>query len=165
MKYLSLYSAILLSLNVFGQDDFVNVGQEIPTFNISLDSGQVISSTSLKGKVTFINFFATWCGPCVAELPLIDISVWGKYKSNPNFKMLVIGRGHTDSEVKEFKATHHFNLPMYPDANKEIYSLFATKYIPRSYIIDKSGKVVYTSSGYEKNEFDKMLNVLDKLLK
>jgi peroxiredoxin len=165
MKNLFLFSAILLSLNVFGQDDVVKVGQEIPTFNISLDNGQIISSASIKGKVTFINFFATWCVPCVAELPIIDNKVWEKYKSNTNFNMLVIGRGHTDSEVQAFKAKHHFDLPMYPDKSKEIYSLFATQYIPRNYIIDKSGKVIYASIGYEKNEFDKMLDILEKLLK
>lgn len=160
-----LIVVMLLSISVAGQDDLVKVGQQIPSFNIVLQNGQKISATSLKGKVVHINFFATWCGPCLAELPEIQEKVWKKYKSNPNFRMLVIGRDHDESVVQAFKAKHKFNLPMYPDKSKVIYSLFATQYIPRNYLIDQTGKVVYASIGYSPDEFKKMLHELDELLK
>lgn len=165
MKHLFLFSAILLSLVAVGQDDIVKVGQRIPTFNITLGNGQTISSSSLDQKVILINFFATWCGPCLAELPVLEDRVWKKYKADPNFSLLVIGRDHSDSVVQAFKTKYHFDLPMYPDKGKEIYSLFAAKYIPRNYIIDKSGKIVYASMGFEQKEFEKMLAILDELLK
>lgn len=164
LKHLLLILIVFLSLDVSAQNDIIKVGQQIPSFEISLPNGETINSTSLKGKVVFINFFATWCGPCLEELPVLEDKVWKKYKSNEKFQLFVIGRNHTDAVVEAFKTKHHFDLPMYPDKGKLIYSLFATKYIPRNYIIDKNGKVVYASIGYDLEEFKKMLKVLEKLL-
>ncbi len=165
MKFTYLLFALIFSITSFAQSEIISVGATVPDFKIIMENGEVVPSNSLKGKVIFINFFATWCVPCMAELPVLQTKVWDKYKTNTNFTMLVIGREHSDSVVQAFKAKYNFTLPFYPDKTRAIYNQFTTKYIPRNYIIDKAGKVVYSSIGYEKEEFDKMLLTLEKLLK
>ena len=165
MKIIILIVFTFFSIHLIAQTNDIQLGQKVPAFTINVDSGKTININQLKGKIVFINFFATWCVPCMAELPILQRNVWDKYNKNPNFKMLVIGRGHIEKEVQNFKAKYNFTLPMYPDETKKIYSLFATKYIPRNYIIDKSGVVVYTSIAYDKEEFAKMLVLLETLLK
>ena len=160
--------AILLTTKIFGQyegTNIVNVGDQMPSFKIVLQNGEIINSSSFKGKVVLINFFATWCGPCLRELPELEKKVWEKHKSNPKFKLLEIARDQSESVIQPFKAKHKFDFPMYPDISKIIYSLFATQYIPRNYIVDETGKIVYSSVSYSPEEFDKMVSVLDNLLK
>ncbi|MDO7847214.1 TlpA disulfide reductase family protein [Hymenobacter sp. M29] len=152
---------LLVSSPAFCQD--LAVGQHLPAFTVSNDQ-QTIKSMDLKGKVVLINFFATWCGPCMQELPQMQ-QFWATHKSNKNLVVLVIGREHTQSEITAFKAKKGFELPMYPDENRTVYSLFATQYIPRNYLIDAKGKIAYTSVGFEQGEFNKMLSKIDELLK
>ena len=67
-------------------------------------------------------------------------------------------------EVKAFKIANKYEFPVFADPERAIYNLFAKQYIPRNYIIDKNGVVVYTSQGYSEEEFQQMLNILDKLI-
>jgi len=164
MRQLFLFSILLSTLAASAQDDILKKGQSIPEFTIVSETGK-IEPSSLKQKVVLINFFATWCGPCLSELPVLQAKVWEKYKNNKNFVLLVVGRDHTDAEVQAFKKKYNFDLPMYPDKGKTVYSLFATKYIPRNYLIDKNGKIVYTSMGYVEKDLEEMLAKLDELLK
>ncbi|MDN3693441.1 TlpA disulfide reductase family protein [Chryseobacterium tructae] len=138
--------------------------QALPDFSILTEKG-LLKSSDLKGKVVLINFFATWCGPCLQELPHLQSEVWDKYKNNSQFSLLVIGREHSQREIEAFKIKKGYNLPMYADEKRSVYSLFAKEYIPRNYIINKEGKVVYTSVSYDEEEFKNMLNKLTELLK
>jgi len=78
--------------------------------------------------------------------------------------MMVIGRGHDQKEVDTFKNEQGLSFPMYGDKDKVIYTKFATRYIPRNYIIDTDGEIVYASQGFTKEEFEKMIDLLVMLI-
>ena len=161
MKHFIFILLLLVSFPGFCQD--LGVGQPLPAFTVSNDQ-QTIKSGDLKGKVVLINFFATWCGPCLQELPQMQ-KLWATHKNNKNLVILVIGREHSQNEITTFKAKKGFDLPMYPDEKRLVYSLFATQFIPRNYLIDAKGTIAYTSVGFGQDEFNKMLSKIDELLR
>ena len=165
MKKLLIFFFLFSALQSQAQIDKIKIGDSMPAFTFTNENGEVIDSKTLKNKVVLINFFATWCGPCLAELPFLQQSVWEKYKDNQNFVLLVIGRGHTLQEVKAFKIKKKFTFAFHPDKDKQIYNLFATQYIPRNYLINQNGKVIYTSMGFEENEFEAMLSKIKSIIK
>ena len=143
----------LLALVVRAQDesgDLVKEGQQMPAFTIVSDNGTQVPSSSLKGKVILVNFFATWCPPCQKELAEVQKTLWPKYKDNKDFALLVIGREHTDAELQK---------------NRAIYGAFAKNLIPRSYLVDKTGKVVYATKGYSDEEFAELMKKIEAALK
>lgn len=162
MKKTLIILSFLVNIFTFGQE--IRENQSLPKFSIKTEKG-ILKSSDLKGKIVLINFFATWCGPCMKELPFLQKEVWEKYKDNKKFSLLVIGREHSQSEITEFKAKKGFSLPIYPDEGRSVYSLFAKEYIPRNYIVDAKGNIVYTSISFDEAEFKKMVNKLDGLLK
>ncbi|GAB3652537.1 hypothetical protein GCM10027594_27090 [Hymenobacter agri] len=161
-NYWFLGLLLLCSLRSFGQAPEVQVGQVAPAFTVQNDAGTV-RSADLKGKIVLINFFATWCGPCMQELPHVQ-ELQQRYHNNSKFALLVIGREHSQAEITAFKTQKKFDLPFYPDEKRTVYSLFASEYIPRNYLLDAEGRVVYTSVGFSQVEFDKMAGKIAELL-
>ncbi len=156
---------ISLTLPGFGQNyDVVQKGQKVPEFTINLKDGSQVNIADYEGKIVLINFFATWCGPCLKEMPFLQKDVWEKFGDKDNFKLLAIGRGHDLGEVTSFKESRKLEFPVYGDKDKSIYGKFATGYIPRNYIIDANGKIVYSSVGFSEEEFEKMLDLLERLI-
>ena len=151
----------LLALVVRAQDesgDLVKEGQQMPAFTIVNDNGTQV-------KVILVNFFATWCPPCQKELAEVQKTLWPKYKDNKDFALLVIGREHTDAELQKYNEKKGFTFPLYPDKNRAIYGAFAKNLIPRSYLVDKTGKVVYATKGYSDEEFAELMKKIEAALK
>jgi peroxiredoxin len=141
------------------------IGQNAPAFTCKTVDGKSFDISKLKGKIVMINFFATWCGPCNMELPVLEKNVWTKYKGNKNFELIIIGREHSDKEVKDFVTKKSFSMPFAADPERKIYSLYATQFIPRNVIIGKDGRIIFQGQGYSPEEFKKIEELLAENLK
>jgi len=141
--------------------NYPTVGNPAPNFSFELEKGKTQFLSEYNNKTVYLVFFATWCSPCRAELPHVQKEIWEKYGSDDRFKMLVIGREHTRDELDKFVKENHFTFPVVPDSSREIFSQFAPQEIPRSYLIDKSGKIVKISVGFDKNDFNVMKKMIE----
>ncbi len=103
------------------------------------------SLAALKGKVVLLNFWATWCPPCRAEMPAIQ-KLWDKTKDRP-FAIVAISSGEASVEVAGFIAQNGYSYPVYLDKSGEIGSAFGVRSIPTTYIVDKQGKVIAGTVG------------------
>jgi len=130
-----------------------------PLFTATTLDGKEISIEKLKGKVILINYFATWCGPCLKEMPYIESEIYKKI-DDEDFVLVCIGREHTAEELVKFKEEKGFDLPIAPDPKREIYSKYAKMMIPRNFVIGRDGKVIYQHIGFEMEEFENMVKVI-----
>ena len=101
-----------------------------------------------------MSLFATWCGPCQLELAEIEKTLWAEYKDNKDFVLLVIGREHTDEQLRAYNERKKFTFPLYPDPKREVFSLFAEKSIPRAIFSIKKEKPFILPSGMRKKNLD-----------
>jgi peroxiredoxin len=143
--------------------DIIFVGDKAPVFSATTLNGETFDVAQLKGKVIYLNFFATWCGPCMKELPHVEDKIWKSIKDT-DFVMLVIGREHNREELQKFREQKGFTFPMAADPEREIYSQFARQNIPRNLVIDKTGKVIYSKHGFTEKAFDEMIQLIKKNL-
>ncbi len=140
------------------------LGSAMPEFALESSVYGKVSSADLKGKVVLINLFATWCGPCQKELAEVKDILWPKFKDNAAFRMIVIGREHTDADLQKYNEKKGFTFPLYPDPKRETYSKFADMTIPRTYLYNNEGKLIYSSIGYSEAEFGKLLKAIEGAL-
>ncbi|HCE57288.1 MAG TPA: protein-disulfide isomerase [Prolixibacteraceae bacterium] len=166
-QLLLAFIILFVSFSLAAQDEFtlVKVGDTAPDFSFSTENGQTKKLSELKGKVVWINFFATWCGPCRQELPHLQKEVYDKLKSNKNFELIILGREHSWAEINKFKTDNKFNMPFYPDTGRKVFSLYAKQNIPRNFVIGKDGKIAVTSTGFTEKEFAEIISKVEGLLK
>ena len=148
----------------YSQTTRVKVGDAAPDFTCQTTSGSVFSLSKAKGKVVLVNFFATWCGPCMAEMPHLDKEVFQKLGNRADFDLIALGREHSAAELEKFVKEKKFSLPIASDPKREIYGKYATQYIPRNFVIGKDGRVRFSSVGYTEKDFQELVETIQKEL-
>ena len=161
-KMVLVFTMLVMCLSLQAQE--LKVGDALPKFELQSSVYGHIKSADLKGKVVLVTLFATWCGPCQKELAEVQTTLWLKYKDNKDFVVLVIGREHTDEDLKKYNERKKFAFPLFPDPKREVFSLFAEKSIPRSYLFNKEGKLIYSSVGYTPEEFSELMKMIEEAL-
>lgn len=171
MRTKIVFSILLLFASTFvtAQDDIekstlLKKGDRMPAFTAEALSGESVSSGKLTGKVILINFWATWCGPCRAEFPLLQKDIYDSIK-DPDFLVMAISRGEVADTVRKFIDRNKYTFPIYVDKEAKVYNLFANKYIPRNFVIGKDGKIKWVSTGFQKEEFYEMVGLIKEELK
>ncbi len=124
-----------------------------PNFSWKDAAGKQTDFESFRGKVTLLNFWATWCGPCKRELP--DLIALSKELADKNIKILGISvdrGGDVLNSVKSF--TEEYGIPyQIVIANDELVEAFGNVYaIPTSFVVDQQGKIVQTLVGIRSKE-------------
>jgi len=139
------------------------VGQMVPDFQLTTIAGEQFDIQRMKGRTVLINFFATWCAPCMAEMPHLQKEIWEKFKSD-SFVVIAVGREQSAKDLSKFNAEKGFTFLMAADPKREVYSKFAKAYIPRNCLIDKTGKIVYQSIGFNKDEFEELKATIQRTI-
>lgn len=124
-------------------------------------SGKIVSLSSLKGKVVFINFWATWCPPCIHEMPSIN-ELKQSFKGNDDIIFLMVDVDNNIQKSTAFMEDNKYDLNVYVPAS-EIPSNYLAGSIPTTVILDKNGDMVARMEGgrdYKNPEIIKALNEL-----
>ena len=118
----------------------VKAGDTAPDFSITTDRGKTITATNFGGKVLVLHFWASWCGPCVDEVP--SINEFQKKVADSGVVVLGVSVDTNENAYRKFLDKYQvaFQTARDPDAN--ISTSYGTFKYPETYIIDRSGKVV-----------------------
>ncbi len=124
------------------------------------EEGHIFDFESVKGKVVFINFWATWCPPCIAEMPSIQ-GLYTDYKDKVEF-LLVTNDPY--SEINKFLEENNYDFKILRPVTFNT-SVFDVSTIPRTFLIDKTGTIIIDETGAANWNSDKVRLVIDSLLK
>ncbi|MDA3778707.1 MAG: TlpA disulfide reductase family protein [Bacteroidales bacterium] len=137
----------------------IEVGQMAPDFSFVSNNGDSINISDFKGKIVFVNFFATSCPICMKEMPYLEKDIYEKFKDE-DFVLLSFGRGHSVEDIEKFYQKWEYGFSISPDSERDIYSLFANKYIPRNIILDKTGKIIFQKTGFDQKDINKITELI-----
>jgi len=151
-----------LVTNLFASAAERMVGKPAPAFELPTLAGSPFKLSDQAGKIVVLDFWATWCGPCVAALPKINETT-AKYKEK-GVVFQAVNQGEEASIIKEFMAAQKLEVPVILDLEGKVGTLFKVEGIPQTVIIDKSGKIQVVHVGAGPAIGEQLAKELDELL-
>lgn len=147
-------------------DDYARnhkVVESLPDYNYRDTSGNIIALSGLKNKVVFANYWATWCPPCLAEMPSMN-KLYMRFKNNPNIVFIMVDTDNDLPRSIAYMKANHYSLPLYTAVDKFPDALLDGT-IPTTLIFGKDGKLKYKHTGaadYNSSNFEEFLEKLVK---
>jgi peroxiredoxin len=175
LRSLSLVLILLVNivLTAEGQkDDFfskmrinpIKGNRKAPDFSLKDLNGRKVEIRQYKGKIIFLNFWATWCGPCKEEMPSLE--VLHRQFTGENFVLLTISVDYEGLKpVQGFVDKSHYTFPVLLDPNGETLDLFEVKGIPTTFIIDRNGMMIGRAIGPRDWKSPEVLSLINLLVK
>ncbi|MEO0996784.1 MAG: TlpA disulfide reductase family protein [Pseudomonadota bacterium] len=138
-------------------------GQQAPDFSLQSFSGETLSLSGYRGDVVMINFWATWCGPCRQEMPILD-ELYSRY-SRAGFQLLGVNIDDEPERAKDMLRELGVSFPVVFDNRKEVSDLYSVQAMPLSVMVDREGLVRYVHYGYKPGYEDKYLDQIRELIR
>ena len=131
-------------------------------FDFADENGNIRNTSSLRGKVVFINFWASWCPPCRAEFPSIE-TLYSQFKDNPDVFFLTINEDSDLAKGRAYLDNENFSVPMYQsisNVSSEVYS----GTLPTTLVLDKEGVIRYHHTGIANYASGKFIRQMAELI-
>ncbi len=138
-------------------------GQAAPDFALKSSTGENLRLSEYRGDVVMINFWATWCGPCRQEMPLLD-ELYQRY-SRVGFNLLGVNIDDDSRRAMQMIEELGVNFPVLFDASKRVSELYDVDAMPVTVLVDREGTVRYVHQGYKPGYEDKYLTQIRTLLR
>lgn len=138
---------------------------DMPRVDIKTLEGKMVSARSiLKGKLTVVSFWATWCKPCVKELSAIHDAL-PDWEEEIDFTMIAISVDDSRSEhrVVPFVKGRSWEFDVYLDPNSDLKRALNVATVPHTFVFDAKGKLVWQHSGYTEGDEEELLEKLKSL--
>ncbi len=132
-----------------------------PAFSLQTRDGKTLSLEDLRGEVVMINFWATWCGPCRQEMPLLE-QIYQRY-SGLGFTLLGVNVEEHSADADRFLAETPVSFPILFDPNNEVSKQYGVRAMPSTVIVDRQGNVRFLHHGYQpgyENEYQNQIREL-----
>lgn len=164
-------SRIILTLIVFAwllpqtvQAAEITTLSEDPGLDFSLADFKDKTHTlaNYRGKVLLVNFWASWCPPCIYEMP--ELTRLKQQLADKPFEILAINVGEKKYKVRKFTKLVNFELPVLLDTHNDTFKDWGVKTLPTSFLIDANGQIRYRVRGNPGWEHEDTLSVIDKLI-
>ncbi len=129
------------------ENGFVTPNKAVLAINFELNNldGLKKQLTDYRGKVVFLNFWATWCGPCRIEMPSME-KVYKKFKED-GLVVLAVNLGESSTIVREFMEEYNLSFPVLMDKDNSVAALYGVRSIPTTYLIDREGNILGMAVG------------------
>lgn len=135
-----LFIAFLFTIRDVMEQRVVEAGDTAPTFSVKTESGQEISRSNFPGKLLMVNFWATWCPPCVEEMP--SLNQFAQTMGPQGVTVLGISIDRNEKAYRDFLQRNDLQFQVARDPEENISSSYGTFKWPETYVIDREGKVV-----------------------
>ncbi|WP_116809462.1 TlpA family protein disulfide reductase [Steroidobacter cummioxidans] len=136
---------------------------QAPTFTLPSRAGDNVSLEQLKGKVVMLNFWASWCGPCRTEMPLLE--QMHKRYSSLGFTLVGVNVEANTADAERWLKDTPVSFPVLFDRDSKVSKLYDVNAMPSTVFIDRKGNIRYLHRGYKAGDEGEYLNQIRALLK
>ena len=160
------HSLIAVVFSIFAASSLASSGMEgqpAPDFALKSSTGENLRLSEYRGDVVMINFWATWCGPCRQEMPLLD-ELYARYQ-RVGFNLLGVNIDDDSRRAMQMIDELGVNFPVLFDARKEVSELYNVEAMPVTVLVDREGTIRYIHHGYKPGYEEKYLDQIRSLLR
>jgi len=124
--------------------------------------GNTVSLSDIRGNIVFLNFWATWCPPCVIEMPSME-RLHHRFKDK-NFVMVAINSQETEEQVKSFFDKYKLSFTALLDSNGDVGTWFEVNALPTTFLLDKKGRIIGSAIGPREWDGEASMALFDYLV-
>ena len=159
---MQLIRTVLFGLALAVTASAAEPGTQAPGFSAKTFEGKQISLADYRGKIVFVDFWASWCSPCRESLPLYD-KLAADFGGD-DFIVIAVNLDETAADAKKFMAEHPVKYTVVQDPDGDIPKVFGVSGMPSSYLIDRDGTIRQRHVGFSKKDVDMLRAEVTKLL-
>ena len=160
---MKVFATLVCSLLLAASAGAREISGPAPDFTLKSDTGENIRLEELRGQVVMLNFWASWCGPCRQEMPLLD-DLYERY-SPAGFTLLGV---NVDADVADAKAVLEeipVSFPIVYDTNSKVSEAYNIDAMPSTVFIDRNGKLRYLHRGYKAGDEAEYRKIIKELIR